>query len=486
MTESNHDFQQTNTNESMQHDYHQLQIAYFQLEDDKQRLEKRLRSLRRQRRWLIMLILMMGMGMGGYFWWDELKVYLPEHELLTNQLPLIKDEPTEPKTVTGETLVVKTQLLQDKLSLIGKIEPLDQMEVISPLKGPIQEKHFEYGEFVKKGQLLLVLDTTQEKVNYREVSTLYIEALQQFKKLQNWQTEPEVTVARRELLKAQYALASTQRELAETRRLLDKGIVPASELDKLEQQYQNEKLDYQTRKEQLQQILEQGSTEYLHIAELKMKNAQFRKQEIEQRIKNARVMSPIDGVVLEPVQRDEDLTTEIQRGSFVKQDQVLFMIANMAGFLIKAKVDEVEIPKLKIHQKVTITGDAFENITLEGAIRWISSQAEKSQSSYGNENASLFPVAITVKKLTTEQKQHLRLGMSTKMSVILSEKPEAILIPFNAVTSQDEKTWVIKINQKTGQPEKMEVKTGLTTVDSIEILEGLKAGDKLVLEESDK
>jgi multidrug resistance efflux pump len=113
-----------------------------------------------------------------------------------------------------------------------------------------------------------------------------------------------------------------------------------------------------------------------------MKNAEFKMQEIEQRTENARVVSPLEGVILAPVQRDEDMPTEVQRGSFVKQEQVLFTIANLAGFLIKTKVDEVEIPKLQLNQKVTITGDAFEKITLEGIISWISSQAEKETSSY--------------------------------------------------------------------------------------------------------
>lgn len=484
ITETNYDpnlFQQIGGNESLPDDYHQLQVAYFQLEDDKRLLEKRLRRLKRQRLWLIILILMIGVGIGGYFGWEKWLTYLPGHELIA--LPVTIHQPKEePAIITGETLVVKTQLLQNKLSLVGKIQPLDQMEVISPLAGTIKEKHFEYGELVKKDQLLLVIDTTKEEVNYREVSTSYIKAQQKVKKLQNWETDPEVTMARRNLLKTQYALASMQRELAETRRLLDKGIVAALELDEKERQYQNEKLDYQSAQERLRQILEQGSAENLRIAELEMKNAEFKRQEIEQRIENARVVSPLEGVILTPVQRDEDMPTEVQRGSFVKQDQVLFTIANLAGFLIRARVDEVEIPKLRLNQKVTITGDAFENITLEGVISWISSQAEKDTSSYySSEEASLFPVTIAVNKLTAEQKQHLRLGMSTKMSVILAEKPKAILIPFNAVTTKEKKTWVTKINQKTGQPDQVEVKTGLTTVDAIEILEGLKAGDELVV-----
>jgi len=482
MTETNHNpnSSQTEVVDSWQHDYHQLQVSYYQLEDEKRLLEQRLKTAKWQRKWLIILFLMTGIAAGSYCWREELLAYLPNHELITSQLAPQSEE--EPEISNGKTLVIETQLLQDKLSLIGKIEPLDHTEVISPLEGAIKEKLFEYGEFVKKGQILLVIDTTKEEVNYREASTTYIKAQQLFNKLKNWSTDPEVTMARRNLLKAQYTLEATQRELTETRRLLDKGIVPASELDNFERRFQNEKLDYQTMQEQLRLVLEQGSAENLRIAELDMKNAQFRRREIEQRIKNARVISPIDGVVLVPTQRDEDTPTEIQRGSFVKQDQVLFTIANMAGFLIKAKVDEVEIPKLKINQQVTITGDAFENITLEGAISRISSQADKDTRS-SNESASLFPVTIAVKKLTDEQKQHLRLGMSTKMSVILSEKTDAILIPFKALLNKGKETFVFKLDQNE-QPQKVAVKTGKTTVDKVEILEGLKAGDKLVINKS--
>jgi RND family efflux transporter MFP subunit len=486
MTEANPNpnSSQTEVIDSWQHEYHQLQVSYFQLEDENRLLAQCLKTTKWQRKWLIMLLLMIGIGAGGYCWRAELLAYLPNYELITIQFATpLEEEPEIPEIIDGKTLVIKTQLFQEKLSLIGKIEPLDQMEVISPLEGPIKEKHFEYGELVKQGQILLVIDTTKEKVNYRETSSTYIKSQQQVHKLQNWQTDPEVTVARRNLLKAQYSLEATQRELVETQRLFEKGIVPASELDNLTQQIHNQKLDYQTMQEQLQQILEKGSEANLRIAKLDMKNAQFRKQEIEQRIKNARVVSPIDGVVLAPIQRDEDTITDIQRGSFVKQEQVLFTIANMAGFLIKAKVDEVEIPKLQINQKVSITGDAFENITLEGAIIRISSQADKDTRS-SDKSASLFPVTIAVKKLTAAQKKHLLLGMSTKMSVILSEKTDAILVPFKAVTTKGKKTWVNKINPETEKPERIEVTTGLTTIDTIEIIEGLKAGDELVVENS--
>ncbi len=235
--------------ESLQNDYHQLQMAFHKLEEEKLVLEERLRKIKRRRSFLVAVIVITGLGVGGYFGAEELNNILPKNDWIA----------TEPQIpVDAEFFVVEPELFQTKLSLTGKIEPLDQMEVISPLEGSIQAKRFEYGELVKKGQTLLVIDTTQEKVNYREASATYIRTKQTVKKLRHWKTDPEVTMAQRNLLKAKYTLESTERELAETQRLFEKGIVPALELDNLKLRSHNEQLDYQSMQEQQQQTLEKG------------------------------------------------------------------------------------------------------------------------------------------------------------------------------------------------------------------------------------
>ncbi|MEK8020534.1 MAG: HlyD family efflux transporter periplasmic adaptor subunit [Candidatus Parabeggiatoa sp.] len=456
--------------------YRQLQTAYYQLEDDKLALENQLKKLKRRRKLIVILLVITGLGGSGYFWsedfWSE--------ELTAYVLGFWNTQEAKEET-TDNIIVVKQETLQTKLSITGKIEPLNQMEILSPLEGMVKEKHFQYGELTKKDRVLLVIDTTQEEVKYREAHAAYIKAQTEVKKLRDWKNSPEVARARRNLTKAQYGLKTTQRELEEIRRLLKKGIVATSELEKIEESDRNQKLDYQSVIEELEIVLEQGSKENLRISELNRKNAQFKMQEMEERIKNAKVVSPIDGVVLLPINTKEDAPTEIQHGSFVKQDQVLFTIANLQGFTIKSKVDEIDILKLKIGQKVTITGDAFEDITLEGAIKHISSQADKENVQEGM--PSRFAVTIAVSKLTDEQKKRLLLGMSTDMEVLLSEKKDALVVPFEAITiDKKEQAWVTKLDKETGEPQKVQVKIGTTTIETVEILEGVEVGDKLLPE----
>lgn len=457
--------------EDILNQYRQLQTNYYQLEDDKLALENQVKRLKRRIKLIVILLIIAGLGSSGYFWSEEVTTYV----LNFWNTQEVKEETTD------NIIVVKPQMLQTKLPLTGKIEPLDQMEILSPLEGMVTEKHFQYGELTKKDRVLLVIDTTQEQVKYREAQTVYLKAQQEIEKLRDWNNSPEVTRAKRNVTKAQYALKTTERELEETRRLLKKGIVAASELEKLEERYRNQQLDYQSVQEELKVVLEQGSPENLRIAELNRKNARFKMQKMEARIKNAQVVSPIDGVVLLPINIKENEPTEIQLGSFVKQDQVLFTIANLQGFTIKAKVDEIDILKLKIGQKVTITGDAFEDITLEGAINHISSQADKENMQEGM--PSSFAVTIAVSKLTEEQKKRLLLGMSTDMEVLLSEKKDALVVPFEAINiDEQEQAWVTKVDKQTGDPQKVQVQLGTTTIKEVEILEGIEAGDKLLIE----
>ncbi|MCI5145998.1 MAG: HlyD family efflux transporter periplasmic adaptor subunit [Candidatus Electrothrix sp. AR3] len=461
--------QKKTVGEDLLEKYHQLQSAHFQLEDDKVVLKKQLKKIKRLLTLLVLVTVATAIGISGYFWQEKVRSYLPAFgDTQANELP------------TEKIITVKQQTLRNTLSLTGKIEPLDQIEIVAPLEGMVQEKNFQYGEFVEKNKVLLVINTAGEQIKYREAQAAYLEASAKVDKLKDWENSPEVASKRRELSKAEYSLKTTLRKLEETRRLLEKGIVAAAEVEELEDSYHNQQLDKQLTKEQLASTLQQGSKENLLIAELKQTNALVRMQSMKARIQNAQVVSPIDGVVLLPPERKEGAPVQVQSGSFIQQDQVLFTVADLRGFNIRAGVDEVDILQLQLGQQVTITSDAFEeNLSLTGTVNYISSQANKGVL----DMPSVFTVSILVSAPPEEQKKQLLLGMSTDMEVLISEKTDAFIVPFSLVTvDEKEQAWVTKFIKKTGKKEKIKVKTGITSADTVEIIEGLQAGDQIISE----
>ena len=450
--------------------YHQLQASHYQLEDDHFAVQHQLRRVRKRYRIFFIFLVLAGIGIGGYFWRGKIATFFPEGSAQAQ-----KEDDSQQTLVT-----VKQQTLRNTLSLTGKIEPLGQMDVVAPLEGMVLEKNFQYGEFVARGTLLLTLDASNEKAKYRKAQASYLEAEAKLKSLQQWEKHSEVISKRHDLKKKQNELKTTQRELKKTRRLLEKGIVASSELEKLEEEYRNQHDDIAFAKKQLALTLEKGSPDNVRLEELKRENALFEMEAFAARIEQAQLISPIAGVLLLPVNRTKEAPLEIQPGTFVKQDQVLFTIADLEGFIIRAQVDENDILKLQLGQQVTITGDAFQDdLSLQGTVQYISFQANQEERG----KASSFSARIAVNSPTEEQKKRLLLGMSADLEVLISEKPNALIIPFAYVTVDDkEQAWVRKFSEESGESKKVSVKIGVTEANTVEILEGLEIGDKIMRE----
>lgn len=261
--------------------YHQLQAAHYQLEDDHFALQHQLKRTRRRYRLFFLLLIIAGIGAGGYFWRGELAPLLPG-------VPGLEKQDDEPK----ESLVtVEKQTLRNTLSLTGKIEPLGQIEIVAPLEGMVLEKNFQYGDFVAKDTLLLLIDTENEEAKYREAQAAYLEAEDKLKSLKKWGKNLEVVTIRHELKKQQYTLKTTQRDLKKNKRLLKKGIVPSSEVEQLEESYQNQQREIAFLQQKLALMLEKGSRDNIHIAELKKKNSLLKMKALEARIAKAQLIS---------------------------------------------------------------------------------------------------------------------------------------------------------------------------------------------------
>ncbi|MCI5132525.1 MAG: HlyD family efflux transporter periplasmic adaptor subunit, partial [Candidatus Electrothrix sp. EH2] len=363
--------------------YHQLRANYYQLEDEHFAVQDRLKRVRRRYRLFFFFLIIIGIGIGGYF----------RHGALTSLLP--DGFKSAKKGVASQEgfVTVKRQTLRNTLSLTGKIEPLGQRDVVAPLAGMVLEKRFQYGDFVQKGTVLLTIDAGNEEVKYRQAQAEYLKAEAEWQSLQDWEQSLDVINKRHEIKKKQNELKTIRREVKKTRRLLKKGIVPSSELEQLEERHQELLTDIAFAKKQLAVILKKGSQEKVHLAKLKKENALLQMQALAARIEQARLVSPISGVIVHPVAGKETKTVELQTGSFVKQDQVLFTIANLQGFTVQARVDENDILKLRLGQEVTITGDAFQDeLALKGTVQYISFQADKQESG----RASSFSVRISV------------------------------------------------------------------------------------------
>ncbi|MEW6368263.1 MAG: efflux RND transporter periplasmic adaptor subunit [Acidobacteriota bacterium] len=149
-------------------------------------------------------------------------------------------------------------------------------------------------------------------------------------------------------------------------------------------------------------------------------------------------------------------------------------VAEMNDLIFKGTVDEIDVGKMKVGMPVRIKVGALPKDLVTGRVSRIAPQAQK------KEGSTLFDVEIELDPTTDVT---LRAGYSANADVIIREKKDVLVIPERLVIFEDEgrKTFVeVPGKSEKDEPKKIPVTIGLSDGLNVEILSGLKAGDRVV------
>ena len=144
-----------------------------------------------------------------------------------------------------------------------------------------------------------------------------------------------------------------------------------------------------------------------------------------------------------------------------------FSIASDEKATVSINVDELDITSVKEGQTAKITLDAIDGEEFEGTITSVSSEASSGSSS------AKYPVEITFDKT-----DDMRIGMTASASISIDEAEDVVLIPVDALQEKGNKTFVYTEKDSDGNLSgEVEVETGLSNGNKVEITSGLKSGD---------
>jgi RND family efflux transporter MFP subunit len=171
-----------------------------------------------------------------------------------------------------------------------------------------------------------------------------------------------------------------------------------------------------------------------------------------EKIDDYTIVSPMDGIVL---RRDGEI------GEIAEAGQILFRIGVPKPLRVVAEVNEEDIPRVSVGQKVLLRTDAFLNRPLEGTVSEITPM--------GDSAAKTYRIRIALPDDTP-----LKPGMSVEANVVTREKPGALLLPAEAV--QVSSVFVI-----TGDhAERRAIEVGIRGTRAVEVLSGVSESDRVV------
>ncbi len=375
-----------------------------------------------------------------------------------------------------QTMVVEARDFDSTITLRGHLVPGRIVEIVSPIESHVSTVHAVPGQRVTEGDLLVGLDASQLAAEYKQTQVDYIKARDRLAQVEDWANSAEMARVRRALRRARMGLDDSQQNLKRTAFLLEQGIVPASEHEGAQRQLQNRQLDFAEAEQELEAVRMQGGAEEQRVAKLEAENVESRLRAHEEKLAQTEILAPISGAVM-PAD-DGPGAKPLVRGRSVAQGELLLSIADFERLSVVTRIDEVDVRKIRIGQKARITGPGFPGLQAEGSVTFVSSQAGRGSRM---RNTPQFEITVALDRLEAEALSRLRVGMSAHVTIVVYNQPQALLIPLHAVVKSADGARVHVIDPKTQAIEQRTVTLGLTTLDSVEVMEGLVAGETIVL-----
>lgn len=186
------------------------------------------------------------------------------------------------------------------------------------------------------------------------------------------------------------------------------------------------------------------------------------------------VVAPRDGVVT---------TKYLEEGTIIppgtstfSQGTAIVEVSDVTQMFVECAVDEADVAQVKPGQRVRILLEAYPGERLSGIVERINPAAQTEQ------NITAIKVRVKIEP-SRNPKISLKPGMNATCEFLTLNKQNAILVPSQAVQREDGKAFVRIKTANALKPERVEVKIGEEGNEHIEILEGVKAGQEVVIAE---
>ncbi|MGB8061925.1 MAG: efflux RND transporter periplasmic adaptor subunit [Candidatus Sulfotelmatobacter sp.] len=342
----------------------------------------------------------------------------------------------------------------------GKVTPIIKVEVKSKASGIVKKLYVDYGDRVKKGQLLAQLDKIEIEAQVAQ-SQAALEAAQA--NLKSSQADYERAKVDAEgpdvpLLKRAY-----DRDVS----MAKDGVVSESALEDAEKNYEMALNKQNVSKAQVTVLRAKIAQAQANVAQ-----DQANLKQLEEQLSYTDIVSPIDGIVLSrDVQLGDAVSSILVLGSTAT---LVMTLGDTSEVYVKGKVDESDIGKVYLGQRARIKVESFKDKTFEGKVTKISPMGVE------KDNVTTFEVRVSIQNPGGE----LKAEMTANAEIILEEHKNVLQIPEGAILYDKDKKASVEIPDPKGKDgkDKIAVNIGISNGAKTEVLSGLKEGQEVVLQ----
>ncbi|HMA30398.1 MAG TPA: efflux RND transporter periplasmic adaptor subunit [Casimicrobiaceae bacterium] len=347
--------------------------------------------------------------------------------------------------------VVRGDLLQSVVASGQVITPA-RASIAAEVTGRVTRVPVAEGDTVRRGQVLVELDQTDERAALEQAHAALAQADAKLRQIQQY----ALPAAEQALRQAQANLTQAQRSWQRTRDLVARNFVSHAQLD--DAQRNLDVAESQLRAAELQVASNRpGGSEFL-LAQTARRTAETAISAAQAKLDATVIRAPADGVLI---------GRSVEPGDVAQAGKALMVIAPAGETQIVVNIDEKNLGKLAIGQKALVSADAFPRESFPAELFYL--------------NPGIDPVrgAIEAKLRVPHPPAYLRQDMTVSVDIEIGLRRSVLIAPADAVHDADTAhPWVLVVRD--GRARRQPVTLGMRGDAAIEIATGVAAGDALV------
>lgn len=353
----------------------------------------------------------------------------------------------------------------EKVSATGKIQPEIEVKISSEVSGEIIELPFREGQQVKKGQLLVKVnpDLIQSALNRSQAGYQNVKA---------------------GLEQAEASLREAKLSYERSKQLFEKGIISKADWDKAVSTYEIAQANKQS-------------------AYYNVQSAGATVNEARDNLNRTTIYAPMSGTISK---LDVELGERVVGTQQMAGTEIL-RVANLNNMEVEIDVNENDIVKVRIGDSTIVEVDAYLKKEFRGVVTEIANSAGATLTA---DQVTNFKVKVRILEESyadlmegkPENYSPFRPGMTATVDILTNQRKNVVAVPISAIviksdTSSTKKPYMktegsnrSKVNEEqkfecvfvvNGDEAKLRVvKTGIQDNSKIEIISGLKEGDKII------
>ena len=430
----------------------------------------------------------------------------------------------KPLDVTKLSVPVEAKSVTVRITASGKVQPVQSVNISPKSPGLLADLNVEQGDTVKQGQIIARMDNSEIKMRILQYKANLDQAKAQLADSEAGSRPEEIAQGKARVDQAQAQLAIIRdgnrlQEIQQAQAQVDSAKASVALTQSRVKRYQDLAKDGAISQDSLEQYVSENSKAKANLEEaqrrlslLKVGNrnqdiqkqaaivnqekeglrklengnrpqeiaklkaavasaeAQLKQQQVQ--LEDTIIRAPFSGIVTQRYATVGGYVSTANSASSNASATSTSIVALAKGLEVLANVPEVDISQIKQQQKVEITIDAYPEEVFQGRVRLIAPEAVVEQ------NVTSFQVRVAIDKTANK----LRSGMNvSEVTFIGNNIQNALLIPQELIVTQKGKTGVWLLGEK-NKPQFKLVTIGANIDNQIQVLEGLKAGDRIFID----